>query len=510
MRDPAPWQRKYELMAVCSLGFGLISQYLFIGNALGLSVLLFAAMFYGLFFYAVKGRIGGFDQWRGQSKSGWLLLLPIALLAVSYVLFHNELFRSLNMIVLPALVAAQTVLLSRSSAKPWYRVAFYQDVIYLALIKPVSYFTVPFGLVTNRLAPKRDGEEGKARNGKLRRIALGLLLAAPPLIVVIVLLASADRIFLDLVVRLPELFGGLSVGTLLGRVLLAGIITLYAFCYLWTLLFRKSGDGWKEYLKEVSATSGVMPSAVKLDPLTAVTLLMSFNFVYIIFAAIQFSYLFGAANGLLPAGAAYADYARQGFAQLVIVSLINLALLLGGLHGIRTSGKAAETGRKLSLSMLVGCTLVMLISAFSRLSLYESAYGYTQTRILVHGFMIFLGVILIVSFIRIWRDHFSLAKAYIGLAVAAYVVMNYVNVDAIIAEQNMHRYEAHGEIDLDYLGSLSSDAYPAIKEMAALAPGLQPGTDEILSKMQAAAQNRGGWPSWNLSVSRVLNSMDDR
>ncbi|RAP78384.1 DUF4153 domain-containing protein [Paenibacillus montanisoli] len=506
LRDPAPWQRKYETMAVCSLGYGLFSQYLFVGNALGLSVLLFVGAFYGLFFYAVQGRIGGFDQWRGQSKSGWLLILPIALLALSYVLFHNELFRSLNIVVLPALIAAQTVLLSRSSAKPWYRTAFYQDVLYLALIKPVSYFAVPFGLLANRISPKAGSEEGQMQNSKLRRIALGLLLAVPPLVVVILLLASADQIFMDLVNRLPELFGGLSIGSLLRRVIVAGIIALYSFGYLWTLLFRKSGDGWKE---ASTAVNGSMPG-IALDPLTAVTLLISFNVVYIVFAAIQFSYLFGAAHGLLPAEAAYAEYARQGFAQLVVVALINLALLLGGLHGIRKEGKGAETARKLSLSLLVGCTIVMLVSAYSRLSLYESAYGYTQTRILVHGFMIFLGLILIVSFVRIWREHFSLAKAYIGLAVAAYVVMNYVNVDAIIAEQNIARYHATGKIDLNYLGSRSSDAFPAIAELSVEAPELQPSSDELLRSMRLAAQNRGGWPSWNLSVSRVTNWTEEK
>ncbi|SFS67855.1 DUF4153 domain-containing protein [Paenibacillus sp. BC26] len=512
MRDPAPWQRRYEKMALCSLAFGVFSQYLFVGNSLGISVALFTCVFYGLFFYAIKGRIGGFDQWRGQSKSGWLLSLPVALLSLCYMLFNNELFRLLNIVVLPALVAAQTVLLSRSSTKPWFRTAFYQDVLYLSLIKPFSYFTVPFGLLANRVSPLQNSG-GNPGSGKVRRILLGLLLASPLLIVVILLLASADRIFMDLLNRLPEVFGDYSIRTLFTRTVLAVFIAVFSFSYLWTLLFRRTDDQWRDgsdvgsagALTAAGSTAVKQQAPLSLDALTAGTLLISFNIVYIVFAAIQFSYLFGAANGLLPDGVAYAEYARQGFAQLVVVALINLVLLLSGLHFIRREGTVAEWVRKLSLSMLVGCTVVMLVSAYSRLSLYESAYGYTQTRILVQGFMLFLGLILIVSFMRIWSEHFSLAKAYIGLAVTAYIIINFVNVDAIIAKQNMIRYQDTGKIDMQYLGSLSTDAFPTLIKLQKEEPALAEAIENVKKSMLDEANQRGGWPAWNMSVARVVN-----
>ncbi|REE81275.1 uncharacterized protein DUF4173 [Paenibacillus taihuensis] len=503
MRDPAPWQRRYERIALLSLLFGLISQYLMIGHSFGINVPLFVALFYGLYFYAVQGRIGGFDQWRGQSKSGWLLCLPIALLSLTYVLFANTLFQSLNIVVLPALAAAQTVLLTRSSAKPWYRAAFYHDVLYVAIFKPITYISVPFELFASRFLPNGFiSEASSPAVSRARRIVLGLLLAAPLLLIVILLLASADSIFQSLLNRIPSLFGDVSIGNGIVRLIAAFAIALYAFCYLWTLLFRRTGEQLQ------TPPARLAKVRFLFDPITAETLLICFNLVYLVFAAIQFSYLFGAASGLLPEGAAYADYARQGFAQLVVVSIINLGLLLGGLHLVKREGQTAETVRKISLSLLVGCTIVMLVSAFSRLQLYEQAYGFTQTRLLVHGFMLFLGLVLLMSLIRIWREHFSLAKAYIGLAVAAYVVMNYINIDAIIAEQNSIRYSSTGKIDLEYLKTLSPDALPALVKLQKEHQNDLPALTPIIDSIRNAAIEHGSWQSWSWPQQRARD-IDD-
>ncbi|MBM7563186.1 DUF4153 domain-containing protein [Paenibacillus sacheonensis] len=507
MRNPAPWQRRYENIALLSLLFGIVSQYLFVGNGFNLSVPLFVLAFYGLFFYAVKGRIGGFEQWRGQSRSGWLLGFPVVLLSLTFAIYANALFRGLNVAILPALVAAQTVLLTRSSAKPWFRTGFYADVLYLSLIKPFAYLGVPFGLLADRFMPNGEGDNRSAPS-KLRRILFGLLLAAPLLGLVIGLLASADRIFNELVWRIPRLLFHWNLFDGFIRIFLCALFACYAFCYLWAILFNRSGDHREE--AAAGEWNGLSVSAYSakrtpfaFDSLTACTLLISFNLVYLLFAAIQFSYLFGASRGLLPSGVVYAEYARQGFAQLIVVALINLILLLCGLHLVKRGERTGERVRKLSLSLLVGCTVIMLISAFTRLSLYEEMYGYTQTRLLVHGFMIFLCFILAASLFRIWNAHFSLAKTYIGLAIAAYLVMNYANLDAMIAERNCARYESSGRIDEAYLMTLSADALPALLKLEAKHKNGVDGLDIVIASIREQSASEHGWPGWNWSKSRA-------
>jgi cytochrome c oxidase subunit IV len=162
----------------------------------------------------------------------------------------------------------------------------------------------------------------------------------------------------------------------------------------------------------------------------------------------------------------------------------------------------SEMMRKLLLSLLVGCTVIMLVSAYSRLFLYEEAYGFTQTRLLVHGFMIFLGALLAVAFIRIWWEHFSLAKAYVVSSIAAYVVINYANLDDRIASNNIERFQQTGVIDMAYLGRLSTDAAPALLRLQSEQPDL-PGLQAVMDQMKLKSQRDSAWPSWNLSKIRI-------
>lgn len=127
------------------------------------------------------------------------------------------------------------------------------------------------------------------------------MLAAPILFIVIGLLASADRIFLSWIAEVPGWFTGLSIGEGIGRIILAVAITLYTFCYMWGLLFPKVIEALHPFdstKDETAAAVDVVRSKPLLDPITAGTLLVCVNVVYVLFAIIQFSYLFGAADGL--------------------------------------------------------------------------------------------------------------------------------------------------------------------------------------------------------------------
>ncbi|WP_138755591.1 DUF4153 domain-containing protein [Paenibacillus sinopodophylli] len=498
MRDPAPWQKRYDKMLILALLFGLMSQYLFVGAAAGISAVVFVCGFYGLFFYSIKGRMGGFEKWEGQASSGMLLFIPIILLTLTYAIYNNLLFRQLNLFALFALIVAQTALLTSSTIKPWYRGIFYTELLFLALIKPFAFVKVPFSILNDRWR----GEGEKKTRSKLGRVVMGLLLAAPILIVVISLLASADQIFLSWLQEIPEIMTKFSLGNGLWRLIVAAFFFFYAFCYIWGLLFNKAVDTTDQEImkpKEAVLKSG---GRFEVDPITASTLLVSINLVYVLFVAIQFSYLFGAANGLLPEGSAYAEYARRGFAELIMVALINLILLMCGLHLIRRAGAAAEWVRKLSLTVLISCTIVMLVSAYSRLSLYEEAYGFTQTRLLVHGFMLYLAVLLVIALIRIWKEHFSMGKVYICVSIMAFVIMNFANLDARIAVNNGERYERTGSIDLDYLSTLSTDAVPALRKLQAEQPKLQQ-LDVVIEKLQEKSERHSKWQSWSLSKQRA-------
>lgn len=498
MRDPAPWQKRYDRLLPVSLLFGLLSQYALVEQSAGLAVPFLVMALYAVFFYAMKGRIGGLDQWRGQSRSGWLLFIPIALLSASYAIYANELFRALNALLIPVLLLAQAILLTRASDKPWYRAAFYGELFYISFFRTLEQSAVPFRLVRELTVRGGRREQGRGAAGQA---LLGLLLAVPLLIIVVVLLASADGVFQSWLGRIPSLLEGVPLGEAIVRIGFALAVGLFVFCYLWGLLFPEQGPRMAR--SQGGGEAADQPADLRLQTITGCTLLGSVAIVYVLFAALQFSYLFGAADGLLPEGTAYAAYARRGFVELVLVALINLGLLLLGLHGVRRKPGALEHARKTLLGLIVGCTVVMLGSAYIRLSMYEEAYGYTVTRLLVHGFMLFLAALLVIAFLRIWRERISLAKSFLGLGLLSYVILNYANLDARIASQNIARYEETGNIDLDYLLGLSADAGPQMRKLFERHPELGSRREAEFLRMSEEAVMDKGWQSWNWSKQRM-------
>lgn len=159
------------------------------------------------------------------------------------------------------------------------------------------------------------------------------------------------------------------------------------------------------------------------------------------------------------------------------------------------------------LYVLIACSGVMLYSAYMRLILYEEAYGYTYIRFLVHAFMIFLAILLIIAALRIRTPMIPLTKIYIVIGLAAYVFINYVGMDRIIAEKNIERFKANGEIDFVYLSQLSADAIPTL---AKFAEQDFPDMKRYLENTRTTiAEADRAWPSFNASVYRAEMALNE-
>ena len=109
----------------------------------------------------------------------------------------------------------------------------------------------------------------------------------------------------------------------------------------------------------------------------------------------SFQYFFGGQTNIHIDGYTYSEYARKGFGELVAVAFFSLLLLLG--LGAVTRRETESHQRTFSIFgiVLVGLVLVMLLSAFQRLVLYEDAYGFSRLRTYTHVFMIWLALLLV-------------------------------------------------------------------------------------------------------------------
>lgn len=489
-------ERKPSLrwLFIGSLAIGLIGDYLFYGKDFGISYPLFVLCLYGLFFWQARERIHlRFSQ---DQAFAWLLTLPTFLLALTFFLYDNLFFHLLNFMIVPFLLVAQTMLLSKRHKREWHSFGFFGEIVEMVIYHTLRHTRIPFVLLSRRIKSRVDGT--KYRMAK--KVLTGIGISLPLLLVVLTLLSQADGVFGHFLEEIPRMLFDWDSAEALFRLVLVGSVALVSFGYLYSSL----GPGQHDV-----AAAPVVREEKKIawDGVIVVTILTIINVVYAAFTVIQISYLFGGAQSALPDGMTYAEYAKKGFNELVVVTIINFILLVSSMYLVSREKPLTYRIVQVLLSLLTVCTSFMLYSAYFRLSLYEEAYGYTYSRLLAHAFMVFLFVLFAIALLRIWRSGFSLPKYYGIAAIAAYVIVNYLNIDVVIAENNIQRYHETGEIDTEYLAGLSSDAVPVIMTLAQDKSVGESVMQQIREKVEDL-EEESGWQSFNLARSRAKAYME--
>ena len=284
--------------------------------------------------------------------------------------------------------------------------------------------------------------------------ARGVILAAVLSIVFGGLFASADAAFARLTgdVLSPDVELGLlpvRLAAFAGVAAIAGGLVLVAL----------AGPGASGRTRDADA-------ARRAEWVTALAVL---NLLFAGFVAVQLTVLFGGHEHVLETtGLTYAEYAREGFLQLLVAALLTLAVLAAAWpHSRRPAGR--PDALELLLGMLSVLTLVVLVSALRRLGLYEDAFGFTVARLAGHAAILWIGAVLIlVLAATVARDTRWLALGIAGLTGAGLLAFTLVNPEGLVAERNVDRFRDTGKIDVPYLRGLSADATPAL---AALPPG---------------------------------------
>ena len=481
--------REIRLLAVLSLIAGIVFDYLFYRKAIGVSYLLFVVVFYCLFWVASRRQISF------QIGFGWFLFIPIFLLSAAFTIYSNPVLLILNFILIPPLLFLQTMLLVYRYE--WSSIRFitrFLGEVFRQIFEnapKVFLEVISLAKIVDRIAPERYKT--------FRNVFIGLIISTPLLIIVIALLAAADTVFQNLIANILkplESIGSIPFAQRLGAI---GIITMLLFGYLAVVL----------KVRVEKASESVRRDIGSWDAIIVATVLVMVNAVYILFCVIQFTYLFGGeANIRSIPDYTYAEYARRGFFELIIVTVINLSILLIGLHFTKNDGKLDRVVRVLRC-LLVLCTAIMLYSAHLRLNLYEEAYGYTYARIFAHTFIGLLCVLFMLTLYKLWRKELPLVKAFAIAALLTYTVLNYVNVDAIIARKNIDRYLKTDKIDLAYLQELSYDAIPELTRLRVT------GDEDMTAKnLSAFLRDKGAelrsespWQSYNLSKLRAKRAL---
>jgi hypothetical protein len=321
-------------------------------------------------------------------------------------------------------------------------------------------------------------------------VTRGALLATPLLLLFGGLFVAADAVFEELV---RDVFG-FDVAEVAGHVLLAGLFAWTSAGILWVALLARNPASLA-FRRPWVISLGVMEIGVVLGLL---------DILFLAFVVVQVRYLFGGAERVVATvGLGYAEYARRGFFELVTVTALVLPMLLLAHWLVRTESRVpVRVFRALAGTMVVLLSVVMA-SALQRMYLYQQEFGLTELRLYATIFMLWISVVLVwfvLTVLRGRRDRFAFGALVTGLA--AILVINAVNPDAIITRTNVARMQAGERFDPYYLTTLSSDAVPALVESLPMMDRKDRSVieDELRDRWSS---DDGGWRTWNLSRSRA-------
>ncbi|WP_207923793.1 DUF4153 domain-containing protein, partial [Actinomadura bangladeshensis] len=223
------------------------------------------------------------------------------------------------------------------------------------------------------------------------------------------------------------------------------------------------------------------------------------DLLFLVFCAIQAGvFLAGDKDELLRStGLTYAEYARQGFFQLVVVTVLVLVVVaIAKRYAPSGNGGDRATVRVL-LGLLCALTLVVVAVALRRLYLYEQTFGWTRLRLWVHAFELWLGfVVVLVAVAGVVKGRVAwLPRVVAASGAVAMLLLALLNPDGFIAEHNVARYKDTGKIDVPYLRGLSADAVPALDRL--------PEPARTCALRQIALETTGNEPAMSANLARA-------
>ena len=329
--------------------------------------------------------------------------------------------------------------------------------------------------------------------------ALALAGALALLAVLVPVLASADALFAAATADLRA-FVSLHFTDAVWKALLASVMTPFLFGLLYSLRrptpLKRTG---------AAARGGV-------DGLGFAIVLAAVAALYLLFLGVQSAGLFGGAEYLAQKGLSYAEWARSGFFQMVGVTVVNLTLLLAAVQWSRREGGAWRAVRLLS-ALLTAESLLLLLSAAWRMTLYVDVYGLSFKRCMTYWGMGMMAAFLLAAAWKVRRPDFRFCRVVFPLALAGWLVINCVPVDYLVAKDQVDRYLSgeSGVLDAEYLlYDLSYDTLSQLErldgDMVCTAYGdwdaIGTARLSILleQRRQEARTDCADWRTWSLSA----------
>ena len=482
-------------LLISAVVFGVLFSWLFVNQEPGLNLAVFVLLVYG---FAGYNRALFVRRTFRQEPLIYLFTVPVVFLSV-YFFAADTLLNVLSVLVIMLVMFVQYVVISGNALYSWDQPGFFVDLVFAA----VNRVIMALGLFLSGVFRRLFKERSSRKTGVLIGIGVGFVL----LLIIVPILALSDPLVSTL---LSGFFVQINIGDAF----------LYVFMFLLgaTLITAPVASAKAE---ELSGLRRVRENVQK-RPVQGVTVgvaLTMLSVVYVLFAVVQFSYFFLPYQTLKwVLGLTSSAYAVRGFGELMVVTCINFVVI-----AVTLRFSALKNGRlpiylKVLLTLLVVFNFVIMASSHLRMQCYETYFGYTVMRFLPHSFMALLLILNVIMLARIYSDKVKAFRLFAVAALCYFCVIVAVNPERWVTRANVNRYEQAvqtgqaGEIDTEYLLSLSANALPDACTFVEEHPEqLTQGVQDIAkSRLESFywTEKNSGWQSLNISRQQAITSLE--
>jgi len=181
-----------SLILIACIALGWLAEISFMHGRIGVSYPLFILGFYGVFF--LRYRLDFHHR-----RIGMLMMVAIWMLASTFVFYDNNAFHTLNILIIPILVFSHIVLITRPNTYTWETPKFIAQLL-VTFNKGIQHSGAFIVKLFQQLFKEMNPRVAHVMKG----IIIGLLIGVPLLALITGLLMSADDVFYDVVLHVPQ------------------------------------------------------------------------------------------------------------------------------------------------------------------------------------------------------------------------------------------------------------------------------------------------------------------
>lgn len=408
-----------------SILIGVLVSFLIVEFKLRLNVFIF---------YTILLSVTGYIMHRDNN----LAIKPFIFFSAAFLCMASVYFRysyvgytALGVVLLPVVYILLTIYSSKHNYGSDIKEALFRGVCSIGFIH----------IIVVAIASLKRKDDCKKK--LFLHILLGVGITAVLLAIIFPLMLSADEMFK---VKLSDLFGDSNIGTFILKTILAAFIAMLFFGFLYLITAHRLNQKPKTKSTELPSVTTVI-----------LTIIIALALVFTFFAVVQFSYLFGGVTSDLPDNISYSQYAREGYFQLVVLSILNFVIILSCIFFSKKGRNIAKRAIKIILAYFNVLNIYLLVSAAYKMRLYQNELGMTTNRLLVYILLFFEAILIIGLMVKIFMQKINYIKLAVFFSVGFWALVSFINVEAVAIKYNIIHLYPQGKLDFEYIEWQSSD-----------------------------------------------------